>query len=114
MAGEPGGDPGGPAPPGRRFTREEAQASDHVTLETSCTCGHTRKYHQGLRIEAEGRCLQCGCEQFTRAREARDSSELRMDRIRIGLDQVERVREIVASLRSQLSDEGRNGGANGR
>ena len=55
-------------------------------------------------MEVTGPCLECGCEEFRRARAAPESHEQMMEKIRAALDQVERLQEIVARLRAQLSD----------
>jgi hypothetical protein len=90
---------------GQQFgAQEAAPAQDGLTLGTMCACGHTRRYHRGLRIEVTGPCLECGCDQFSRGGTFEDSDEDLTARIRAGLDQVERLKEIVARLRGQLSD----------
>jgi hypothetical protein len=80
-----------------------------LTLGTICECGHTRKYHRGLRMEVKGCCLECDCEEFMRAPAAPDSSAQMTENIRAALVQVERLRQSVASLRVQLSDQPLNG-----
>lgn len=112
MAG-PGADPVERPPGGKQLTREEtAQAHEPLALGTMCACGHTRKYHRGLRMETTGPCLECGCEEFKRV--ASQSHEQLMERVRAALDRVEHMREIVAGLRAQLTHEALNSGANGR
>jgi hypothetical protein len=81
---------------------EAAQAQETLTLSTMCACGHRRKDHRGLRMEAKGRCLECGCEEFRPPRAAPESHDQTMEKIRAALDQVEDLQAIVASLRVQL------------
>jgi hypothetical protein len=95
-----------PAP--EQLAREDAAPPrEELTLSTICACGHSRKYHMGLSMEVKGRCLECGCAEFMWA--VPESPEQIMERIRAGLDQVQRLRESVASLCDQLGDEGHNG-----
>jgi hypothetical protein len=59
-------------------------------------------------MEVCGACLECGCEQFAWAREApdsKDTDEQTTAQIRAALDQVKILREIVARLRAQLSND---------
>jgi hypothetical protein len=112
MAG-PGAEPVERPTGGKQLAREgAAQAHDPLTLDTMCACGHTRKYHRGLRMEAIGPCLECGCEKFRRV--ASPSHDQLVQRVRAALDRVEHMHEIVASLRAELSHEAHNGDANGR
>ncbi|MGO9490265.1 MAG: hypothetical protein ACLQBB_14730 [Solirubrobacteraceae bacterium] len=76
-----------------------------LTLNTTCTCGHMRRDHQGLRMEVAGPCLECGCGEFRRASRAPESNDHIIERIRAGLDQVEHLQEIVAGLHPQAGDE---------
>jgi hypothetical protein len=96
----------------KQHPREEpAQAEETLTLRTKCVCGHTRKCHRGLHMEVCGACLECGCEQFTWARETPDSNdpdEQTTAQIRAALDQVKILQEIVARLRAQLSNDASN------
>jgi hypothetical protein len=80
---------------------ETAQVPATLTLSTLCVCGHQRRDHRGLRMEARGRCLECGCEEFT----AQESPEQIMENIGAALDQVRSLRTIVARLQRQLPDE---------
>ncbi len=91
---------------------EPTQAEETLTLSMTCTCGHTRRDHRGLRMEVCGDCLECDCEEFTRARAAPDSDDAdeQAMKIRAALDQVKRLHEIVARLRAQLSNEPLNRG----
>ena len=73
-----------------------------LTLATMCSCGHTRKHHRGLRMEATGACLECDCEEFMRARAEPGSQQQMTDEIQAALDQLHGVREILASLRARL------------
>jgi hypothetical protein len=91
---------------GERSAREGAtQTQEALTLSTMCACGHTRRDHHGLRIEVTGPCLECDCEEFARADETPESRERMMDRIRAGLEQVERLQEIVAGLPTKVNGE---------
>jgi hypothetical protein len=84
---------------------EAVRAQESLTLSTMCACGHTRRDHRGLRIEASGPCLECNCGEFTRVADAPESHEQMIDRLHAGLDRVERLQEIVAALGSQVSHE---------
>ncbi len=84
---------------------EAAEAREVLTLSTVCMCGHTRRDHRGPRMEMAGSCLECSCEEFGWAREAPEASEQVIERLRAGLDRVERLQEIVAGLGTQMSDE---------
>jgi len=86
--------------------QEVVDAREVLTLSTMCVCGHTRRDHTGLRMEVNGRCLECGCEVFRRAGEVPGSYEQMTERIRAALDQVERLQETVAGSRARVSDEG--------
>jgi hypothetical protein len=97
--------PAGDSATGQRFrTQEPAPPQDVLTLGTMCACGHTRRYHRGLRIEVTGPCLECACDRFSRAGALEDSEEYLTVRIRAGLDQVKHLKEIVSRLRGQLSE----------
>jgi hypothetical protein len=56
-------------------------------------------------MEATGACLECDCEQFSRLRTA-PQSHGQSDEVRAALDQLQRAREILASLRALLGDVG--------
>jgi hypothetical protein len=71
------------------------------TLSTMCACGHRRKDHHGLRIEAKGSCLECECQEFRPPRGAHEQDD-QVEKIRAALDQIEGVQAIVARLRAQL------------
>jgi predicted nucleic acid-binding Zn-ribbon protein len=116
MAGGPGGDPVDQLAAKETVARENATpALEPLTLATMCLCGHTRNYHRGLRMEATGRCLECGCQEFRRASAAEpthaaeptydpQSFDQMVRRIRTALEQVRQAREIAASLRARLSN----------
>jgi hypothetical protein len=93
-----GDEPGiGPAQPGVQTP----------TLSTMCACGHKRKDHRGLRIEAKGSCLECGCPEFRPPRAAQERYD-RVEKIRAALDQIEGAQAIVARLREQLDADDSN------
>jgi hypothetical protein len=71
------------------------------TLSTMCACGHKRKDHHGLRIEAKGSCLECGCPEFRPPRAGQERYD-GVEKIRAALAQIESAQAIVASLRAQL------------
>ncbi len=105
MGGEAETGPIGHFAPGQHIGAEEAApAHDGLTLGTMCACGHTRRYHRGLRMEVTGPCLECGCDEFTSGGVSGSSDEELMARIRAGLEQVARLQRIVARLRRQLSE----------
>jgi hypothetical protein len=81
---------------------EAPHPQETLVLSTVCECGHRRKDHRGLRIQAKGPCLECGCEEFRPPRAAREPRDQTTERIRAALDQLEGLQAIVASLRSQL------------
>ena len=92
MLGAPGTDPA-----------EEPRAGEReaLTLSTMCACGHERRDHRGLYIEAAGPCLECRCEEFVRgAPLAPELDEREMDRIRAAFGQLQRLQGVVARLRA--------------
>ncbi|MCW2970042.1 MAG: hypothetical protein JWO23_1169 [Solirubrobacterales bacterium] len=108
--GELGIEPPDRRPAGWELAGEQAAlAHEALTLSTACACGHTRKDHCGLRIEVNGRCLQCDCGEFARAPVVSESPEQVMEQIRARLDEVDRLRESVAGLCAELSHETGNG-----
>jgi len=105
MSGGPGAGPVEQARAQERLVREQAVGSaDPLTLATMCECGHTRKDHRGLRMEATGPCLECDCEEFRRARARSRSHEQMSNEIHDALDQLHSAREILAGLRALLSN----------
>src|ERR1700756_5137223 len=91
---EAGGLPGGPPSaiaPGAR--QEEVAVPEPRTLDTMCSCGHTRRDHTGLRIEIDGRCLECGCQAFTAAGESQNASAEMIERMQAAIARVERIQE---------------------
>ena len=89
-------------PPGgeRSVREEETPGEDALTLSTMCACGHIRKDHGGMRMEACGPCLVCDCDEFRPVNET-------LEKLRALLTQVERLQEIAGSLRGQMNDEGK-------
>jgi hypothetical protein len=70
--------------------------ADQRKLTTPCACGHPRKDHTGMRMEVNGRCLECGCQEFdpTVARAATDDATLA--RIHAVIERAERLKRAVA------------------
>jgi hypothetical protein len=87
---------------GTASAENAAGAQETLTLSTMCACGHSRKDHRGLSIEAKGCCLECGCEEFGPLAAAPESHDATMETIPAALEQVEDLQAIVASLRAQL------------
>jgi hypothetical protein len=89
----------------------EDEAPESWTLETLCTCGHTRREHTGLRIAFNGRCLGCDCEAFTpRSRPTRPDDEL-LARVRGAIAHVERLEQIARGLTVDRASSGHGRGA---
>src|ERR1700682_5868093 len=86
-------------PPDERLARQEdVPAQNERTLDTMCACGHTRRGHTGMRMDVNGRCLECDCAEF---RDASDTPEWHgemMQRMRAAIAQVERMQEICGRL----------------
>ena len=102
MSGRPGARPVEPAAGDEGLAREQApEPEDPLTLATMCACGHRRKDHRGLHMEAKGPCLECDCQEFTRERAEPRSHEQTVEG-RAALGQVQEAREILASLRALL------------
>jgi hypothetical protein len=88
---------------GGRASREDAVREwEALTLNTPCECGHTRKSHHGLSMDAAGSCLECACEEFTRLPPGPVPYEQVMELIDAWRDQVEELYDLLASLRAQL------------
>jgi hypothetical protein len=73
-----------------------------LTLETPCGCGHTRKSHRGLQMDAAGPCLECSCEEFRRLPPEAVPYEQLIAVVGAGLNQLEQLHELLATLRRQL------------
>jgi hypothetical protein len=82
----------------RPRTAQAPRAESPLTLESSCTCGHTRLDHTGLRLEVSGHCLQCPCRRFSRAGEPPGSDEQTIARIRTAIEKAERMQRVAAEL----------------
>jgi hypothetical protein len=82
-----------------RARQGEVAAQKGRTLDTICACGHTRRDHTGLRMEVDGRCLECGCGAFTVAGERQDASEEMIARMQAAIARVERIRDLAEGLR---------------
>jgi hypothetical protein len=102
-------EPVGPAeersPPESPAGGEAAQPGHSLELSAICACGHARRDHRGLRIEVTGPCLECACEAFRPAHDAAPTSEQIIQRVRAGIDRVERLQESVGALSAQVSEE---------
>lgn len=85
-----------------RFARKKDRpAPRERTLDTMCACGHTRRDHTGLRMDVDGRCLECDCAEFRQASETPGLyAETTMQRMRATIAQVERMQEICDRLRA--------------
>jgi hypothetical protein len=88
--------------PGIAPAEQAAHSQKTLTLSTMCACGHPRKEHHGMRMEAKGPCLQCSCDEFRLPPASPESHDQMIEKIRSALDQVEGLQAIVASLRAQL------------
>jgi hypothetical protein len=85
--------------PGTEPAEESPAATwEPLTLSTMCGCGHERRDHRGLHIEATGPCLECRCEEFMRAPIAPELHQQEMERIRAVFDQLERLQAVVARM----------------
>jgi hypothetical protein len=90
-------------------TTEGDQTRAGRTLETICVCAHTRRDHRGMRIEVNGSCLECDCQEFVPLEDAAESQEETMARIRAVIARVDRIQAMVAGLgaaQPPSSDEG--------
>ena len=97
-------------PPGGAVRPEEggsAPEQEARTLSTTCACGHTRKDHTGVRMEVNGRCLECDCEEFRRASETPESHEQMLERARAALARVERLQETALRAAQHPAGNGR-------
>jgi hypothetical protein len=91
---------------GESGPREDAFGEwEALTLKTPCECGHTRKSHRGLRMDAAGSCLECACEEFKRLPPGPLPYEQVIELLHTGLAQAEQLRELLATLRVQLEPE---------
>jgi hypothetical protein len=88
-------------PPDESFApKENLPAQKERTLDTMCSCRHTRRDHTGLRMDVDGRCLECDCAEFREESEAPELHEEMMQRMRAAIAQVERMQEICGRLRA--------------
>jgi hypothetical protein len=87
-------------PDERSAQKENLPAQKERTLDTMCACGHTRRDHTGLRMDVDGRCLECDCGEFREASETPESHGEMMQRMRAAIGQVERMQEICDRLRA--------------
>jgi hypothetical protein len=100
-----GGHDEAPSEPGHRRER---------TLETVCTCGHPRRDHTGMRMEANGRCLRCACERFMSADDPPSEDEEILQRMRAMIERVESIQSITDAMRSHAGRVGAGAALNGR
>ncbi len=79
-----------------------------LTLDTWCLCGHTRREHTGMRMDAKGRCLECECEEFGQGQAGGDTDEETIARINAAIARVDHLIEAVAAVQanSQASLDG--------
>jgi hypothetical protein len=75
---------------------------ERLTLGTLCACGHERRDHRGLQMQARGPCLECRCDEFARVAAARAPAapEREMERIRAAFERLERLRAAVTRLQA--------------
>jgi hypothetical protein len=85
---------------GSPTTSGTVEGDSSVTLDTRCSCGHQRRDHRGLRLEVRGPCLRCSCEEFGRGSAVPDADAAVLRRIQAGLEQIERLNEVVSKLRA--------------
>lgn len=90
----------GPPPKERFACNENRPGQRERTLDTMRGCGHTRRDHTGLRMDVDGRCLECDCAEFREASETPEVRREMMQRIRAAIAQVERMQEICGRLRA--------------
>jgi hypothetical protein len=87
--------------PDERFARKEnPPAQKERTLDTMCACAHARRDHTGMRMDVDGRCLECDCAEFREASEAPVLHGEMMQRMRAAIARVERMQEICGRLRA--------------
>src|SRR5271165_2036630 len=67
-----------------------------ITLDTPCVCGHTRREHMGLRMEAKGRCLDCACQEFDEP-DGAGKTEMMLARINQAIERVDRLIAAAAT-----------------
>jgi hypothetical protein len=91
--GEAGANPALP-----RTIEDDQQRGPGRTLETICVCAHTRRDHRGMRIEVNGSCLECDCQEFDPLEDAAESQEETMARVRAVIARVDRIQAMVARL----------------
>jgi hypothetical protein len=92
----------GPAPSGPG--EEEIPAQEARTLDTPCACGHTRRDHTGLRLQVNGRCLECDCEEFKQLSAETPSEDQIVGRLRVSIAQVDRLQQLVLAMRAAGQD----------
>jgi hypothetical protein len=79
----------------RSVRNGDAGATLARDLDTACACGHTRRDHTGLRMEVNGRCLRCECEQFEPAGHAPGPEVEIVERMQAAIARVERMLATV-------------------
>jgi hypothetical protein len=73
---------------------------ERLALGTLCACGHERRDHRGLQMEARGPCLECRCDEFIAAARAPVPPAWEMERIRAAFEQLEGLRAAMTRLQA--------------
>ena len=89
-----------------RADAREDEAPETWTLETLCTCGHTRRDHTGLRLAFNGRCLVCDCEAFAGRSSPTQPDQDVLARVKAAIAHVERLEQIALGLRVERASSG--------
>ena len=79
-----------------------------LTLDTGCACGHTRRDHTGLRMDVNGRCLECECVQFEPLSAEGSEADV-LERIRAAIARVDLLREALLDRSRDASQPQPNG-----
>jgi hypothetical protein len=73
------------------------------TLETMCACGHTRGTHTGLRMEVDGRCLECECARFASGGDSLEPREETLRRVLAAIAAVDRMQLIADGMKANAT-----------
>lgn len=76
-----------------------ANGHDVITLDSSCACGHTRRAHRGLHMDAKGPCLDCECQEFGHAWTG-ETDEETIARINTAIAHVDRLIAAAQGFRT--------------